>query len=226
MSMQKNNTISNVRDNCTYGKVADFLGDKIMADSKLSIVSAYFTIYAYEALSKQLDGINNLRFLFGEPRFVTMLDPDKSDKKAFKIEDDGLQLANRLQQKEVAQRCAAWIREKVEIRSIRQSNFLHGKLYHIDDGKREHVIMGSSNFTRRGLGLSSTPNIELNLIINNEDDRKELREWFDSIWIKEELVEDVKEDVLCYLQQLYVDHDPEFIYFKTLFHIFERFLIA
>ena len=224
--MQKNNTISNVRDNCTYGKVADFLGDKIMADSKLSIVSAYFTIYAYEALSKQLDGINNLRFLFGEPRFVTMLDPDKSDKKAFKIEDDGLQLANRLQQKEVAQRCAAWIREKVEIRSIRQSNFLHGKLYHIDDGKREHVIMGSSNFTRRGLGLSSTPNIELNLIINNEDDSKELREWFDSIWIKEELVEDVKEDVLCYLQQLYVDHDPEFIYFKTLFHIFERFLIA
>jgi phosphatidylserine/phosphatidylglycerophosphate/cardiolipin synthase-like enzyme len=62
-------------------------------------------------------------------------------------------LANRLQQKEIARRCAEWITSKVEIRSIREANLLHGKLYHIDDGRREHALMGSSNFTRRGLGL-------------------------------------------------------------------------
>jgi hypothetical protein len=59
-----------------------------------------------------------------------------------------LELANRLQQKEVARRCAEWITSKVEIRSIRETNLLHGKLYHIDDGRREHALMGSSNFTR------------------------------------------------------------------------------
>ena len=37
-------------------------------------------------------------------------------------------------------------------------------------------------------------------------------------------VEDVKEQVLEYLEQLYQENDPEFIYFKTLFHIFEKFL--
>lgn len=31
------------------------------------------------------------------------------------------------------------IKAKVEIRSNRESNLLHGKLYHIDDGKREHA---------------------------------------------------------------------------------------
>lgn len=117
-----------------------------MTNSRLSIVSAYFTIYAYEALSAQLDSIDSLNFLFGEPKFVQTLDPEKTDKKAFKIEDDGLTLTNRLQQKEVARRCAQWITKKVQIRSIKEANLLHGKLYHVDDGKREHALLGSSNF--------------------------------------------------------------------------------
>ncbi|MCA3148952.1 MAG: DEAD/DEAH box helicase family protein [Burkholderiales bacterium] len=213
-----------IRDNHTHGKVADFLVEKINAGSHLSIVSAYFTIYAYEALSTELDSIGQLKFLFGEPRFIASLDPDKTDKKSFKIEDEGLELANRLQQKEVARRCAAWIRDKVEIRSVRQANLLHGKLYHIDDGRREHAILGSSNFTRRGLGLSATPNIELNLIVDGDRDRTELKSWFNELWADESLVADVKTEVLRYLEQLYVNHGPEFIYFKTLYHIFERFL--
>jgi hypothetical protein len=123
-----------IRDNYIRGAVGDFLKAKIQQGSALSIVSAYFTIYAYEALRSRLDGITGLRFLFGEPRFLKSLDPEKTDKKSFKIEDEGLELANRLQQKEIARRCAAWIRDKVEIRSIRQANLLHGKLYHIHDG--------------------------------------------------------------------------------------------
>ena len=85
-----------IKDNHSRGKVADFLGAKLATDSKLSVVSAYFTICAYEALSQELDGIGALRFQFGEPRFIASLDPDKSDKKAFKIEDEELELANRL----------------------------------------------------------------------------------------------------------------------------------
>ena len=57
-----------IRDNRTHGKVADFLVEKINAGSQLSVVSAYFTIYAYEALSAELEDIGHLNFLFGEPR--------------------------------------------------------------------------------------------------------------------------------------------------------------
>ena len=213
-----------IRDNHHCGKVSDFLTDKISDECKLSVVSAYFTIYAYEALEGQLEKIDSLKFMFGEPSFITSLDPEKTDKKAFKIEDEHLELSNRLKQKEVARRCADWISRKVEIRSIRQANLLHGKLYHLHDGHREHAILGSSNFTRRGLGLSATPNIELNLIVDSDRDRADLKAWFDAIWGDDELVADVKEDVLKYLEQLYVNHPPEFIYFKTLYHVFERFL--
>lgn len=213
-----------IRDNHSRGKVADFLAAKITSSSRLSVVSAYFTIYAYEALSKELDQIEHLNFLFGEPRFIASLDPEKTDKKSFQIEDEGLELANRLQQKEVARRCSEWIRDKVDIRSVRQANLLHGKLYHIDDGRREHALLGSSNFTRRGLGISATSNIELNLIVDSDRDRADLKQWFDDIWQNDNLVANVKEEVLRYLEQLYANHAPEFIYFKTLYHVFERFL--
>ncbi len=69
---------SGIRDNHTRGAVADFLRDKIKSGSHLSVVSAYFTIYAYDALKEVLDPIEHLDFLFGEPSFVTQDGADMS----------------------------------------------------------------------------------------------------------------------------------------------------
>lgn len=176
-------------------------------------------------MKDKLDNIENLQFLFGEPRFVKSLDPDKTDKKAYNLEDNSMTLANRLSQKSAAKECMDWISSKVEIRSIKKSNLLHGKMYHIANGGVEDAIMGSSNFTVSGLGeAKNTSNIELNLIVDSNRDRNDLKNWFDALWGNDELVEDVKEDVLAYLDQLYQDHAPEFIYFKTLYHVFEDYL--
>ncbi len=76
MSTPTNN--SGLRDNHTRGTVADFIRAKTRDGSKLSIVSAYFTIYAYDALKEELDRIDHLDFLFGEPSFVNRLDPSKT----------------------------------------------------------------------------------------------------------------------------------------------------
>ena len=217
--------ISGIRDNYRRGSVAAFLRDKIRDGSELSVVSAYFTIYAWDAFQSELSKIDHMRFLFGEPRFIRRLDPDRTDKKSFKIEDEGLQLANRLEQKRVARECAAWISAKAEIRSVHQACLLHGKMYHIAHSGIEDAILGSSNFTVHGLGLSTANNnIELNLEVDSNRDRRDLKAWFEEIWDNPAMVEDVKQEVLGYLEQLYVNHSPEFIYFKTLFHVFERYL--
>ena len=216
---------SAIRDNRHRGTVGDFLKAKVEENSTLSIVSAYFTIYAFDALKEQLLGIKSLKFLFGEPRFIKSLDPSKTDKKAFQIEDQGLQLQNRLEQKRVAKECAEWIDKKVQIRSVKQSNLLHGKMYHIAHNGTENAIMGSSNFTVRGMGLGKkNNNIELNLEVDSKRDTCDLKAWFDELWNDAELVEDVTQDVLLYLEQLYQNNSAEFIYYKTLFHIFETFL--
>lgn len=214
---------SRIRDNSMYGTVADFLRNKIRDGSDLSIVSAYFTIYAFDKLRDELTGIKGLRFLFGEPSFIH-IDPDKTESKAFQLTESGLKLQNYLPQKEVARTCADWIEEKVEIRSVRKSNFLHGKMYYIENGNSEDAIIGSSNFTVRGLGLSETANnIELNLEVDSKSDCADLKTWFDNLWDSEQ-VEDVKTQVLRTLENAYQDKDPEFIYYKTLYHLFQDFL--
>jgi len=220
--------LSSIRDNKNRGSVGQFLRENIKSDSDLSIVSAYFTIYAYSHLKNELDSISKLKFLFGEPTFIKALDPTKVNKRDFKIEDDKIviPLESRLTQKAIAKECSEWIQQKVEIKSMVKPNFLHGKMYHVTQQSGvEKAIVGSSNFTVNGLGLGGSPNIELNLIVDNDRDRADLKAWFQELWDDNTgLVEDVKEQVLKYLEQLYIENEPEFIYFKTLFHIFENYL--
>ena len=215
---------SGIRDNLHCGTVHEFLEKEIQSGSVLSIVSAYFTIYAYEKMQPYLDNIEGLRFLFGDPDFVKRLDPKNSDTKAFDIIDEDLVLKEQLRQKPVAQACAKWIKEKVEIRSTCESKLIHGKMYHIDNDGVDKAIMGSSNFTVRGLGLSSKSvnNIELNLDVGSDRDRTDLKDWFNKLWDDDELVEDVKDKVLAKLKQIGRDHPPELIYYKTLYEYFRK----
>jgi SNF2 family DNA or RNA helicase len=221
-------TPSNLRDNHQRGTVGAFLQQTIKPQASLSFVTAYFTIYAFGELQKPLSEIKQLRLLFGEPQFVKSLDSSKTTYQAFALSQDrGLkQLADHLQQSRVAAECAEWIREKVKIKSIRRQNFLHGKMYHVDNNGIVSAILGSSNFTVAGLGLGKSNNVELNLIASDDRDKEDLKAWFDNLWEDNTLVEDVTEKVLEYLEQLYSPNAPEFIYFKTLYHLFGQNLEA
>ena len=222
-----NTSQSKIRDNRHRGSVGTFLESEIENGSSLSVVSAYFTINAFNALKTTLTEIKELRFLFGEPDFIKSLDPENAEEKAFKIVDEGLELREQLQQKPIAKACAEWIEDRVEIRSTRQSNLLHGKMYHIVNNGVEKAIMGSSNFTVRGLGLNPPhDNIELNLEVDNPQDRSDLKAWFDEIWNDTDHVDDVKAKVIAALNRLGKDYAPEFIYYKTLYELFRDDLEA
>ena len=58
-----------VIDNITQTVRGD-LAETIHKGSKLSIAAACFSIYAYQELKKQLDGVEEIRFLFTSPTFV------------------------------------------------------------------------------------------------------------------------------------------------------------
>ena len=211
-------------DNTTR-RVGDFLRERIEAGSDLSIVSAYFTIYAYEALRDVLENAGRTRFLHGEPRGVGLLDPGGDDAKAFRLNaDGGIELQRVLAQKALARACAAWIERQVEIRTIDRANFLHGKLYHVagqGGASGASALVGSSNFTRRGLGFGAAPNVELNLEVRDDAGQAALLRWFDGLWQDESLTRDAKPDVLAALDRLGQPCAPEFVYYKTLFHVFE-----
>jgi hypothetical protein len=103
---------SGIRDNRARGSAHQFLTSKAVPSSKLSIVSAYFTSFAYDEMAKTLDNVSGLRFLFGEPRFLDSIDADGLCPPAFSLDEDGLTLTQGMRKSSAASRCADWIREK------------------------------------------------------------------------------------------------------------------
>lgn len=153
LGKSSSNKETSIRDNRPErGSVADFLREAIQPGSSLSFVSAYFTVNAYQHLRDNLESIEELRFLFGEPTFISGIDPEKHSKKEFRLTDSGLALAHSLSQRPIAKACADWIRQKAEVRSIRQSDFLHGKAYHVQNGNKADAILIS-----RSPALDSAP---------------------------------------------------------------------
>ena len=212
------------RDN----KVADYLAQSMAFADSLDVVSAYFTIYGYELLEDRLRAMNRVRFLYGDPASVEDVDPGGKEAKSFHISEQGLRPNHSLNQKHLAQRCAEWIcRDSVHIRSIKQSNFLHGKMYLTSEGKRTTSgIVGRSNFTKSGLGGSDRPNLEINLATTQQETLAELQEWFDSLWNDRRQVEDAKQQVLDALNRIGSDYSPEAVYYKTLYELFRDELEA
>ena len=199
--------------------VADYLRKNLQGADAFRFVSAYFSIYGYEHLEDALSNVGEVRFLFGDPTSVEDVDPGRAEPKSFEVTEKGLAPNHALQQKFLAQRCAGWVsRNTVNVRSIAQANFLHGKLYLTSPPPNS--IVGSSNFTRRGLGASYHSNIEINVATTDLETYAELQEWFDYIWADDKLTTDVKQQVLDALGRVGKEHAPELIYYKTLYELF------
>ena len=94
--------------------------------SKVSIAAAYFSIYAFEKLKKELKNIDKLRFVFTEPTFNA--ESSKKEKREFYIprlnRERGIygtefevRLRNELTQKAIARECAEWLKDKAIFKS-------------------------------------------------------------------------------------------------------------
>lgn len=211
----------NLRDNHGRGTVAGFLEDKIKEGSDVALVTAYFTVFAYVHMKPVLAHAKRVRLLFGDPAFIGGFEA-QSGKAIFSIQDEAVTLADKLNQKSNIAACRAWFANSVDVRSVIEPGFLHGKMAHIDTGNdSSHAIVGSSNFTVRGLGLAKdSNNVELNLIAGHNIDVDELITWYDELWNDTTKVKDVKAEILAHLDRFYEDQTPEFVYQKTLFHVF------
>ena len=204
--------------------VADHLRRHLGDADAFDFVSAYFSIYGYELLMDELDRIGEARFLFGDPASVEDLDPGSKDPKSFTVTEKGLAPNHTMIQKYLAKRCAEWVRrDSVAIRSVSQSNFLHGKMYLAGSGGEVNgAVVGSSNFTKRGLGGSDRSNLEINLAVSDTATLAELQEWFDRLWKDPRRTENVKQKVLDVLARVGRDYGPEVVYYKTLYELFRK----
>lgn len=221
-----------ILDNKTQGKVIDKLKEDLKSGTKVSIISAYFTIFAYQELRKELNKIDSLRLLFSMPTFVK----DKKDiNREFKLSgsyESGLagdryemKLKNELKQSEIAKECAEWIRKKVEVRAYDEEHALPQKMYIMEQNEGEDsYIFGSSDFTSSGLGVVSSNKSEMNTYMKDTTSTQAMLNLFNKAWNDNEKVKDVKKALLESLEVVYRENTSEFIYFVTLYNIFKDYL--
>ena len=209
-------------------KLRDDLSVEIKTGSKLSIAAACFSIYAFQELKKQLLSIDELRFIFTSPTFTT--EKAKKEKREFYIPrlnrerslygtEFEVKLRNELSQKAIAKECADWIRRKVTFKSNVTSENMMGFI-NVDNTN----YMPIQEFSTVDLGCERGNNAYCMIQKNGTPFSQSFLELFDMLWNDPARLQDVTDEVIENISAAYNENSPDFIYFVTLFNIFNEFL--
>lgn len=201
----------------------------IRKGSKVSTISAYFTMYAYSALKKELDKIDEMRFIFTTPSFSKNKDKEAREYEIVNNNIFGnefeLKLRNEMTQSAVAKDCAKWLKDKVEIKSFKEPNVAQPRMIHVHNKSEEDIVInGSVDFTTDGLGITGSNRADFNNFMAGEEFTNSQLLSFDTLWSNEMVLTDVKDKLLKQMEVMYEENSGEFIYFKSLYHIFYNYL--
>lgn len=212
----------------TSKTLKDDLSVEIKNGSKLSIAAACFSIYAFQELKEELKNIDELRFIFTSPTFTT--EKAKKEKREFYIPrlnrerslygtEFEVKLRNELTQKAIARECADWIREKVTFKSNITDDNMMGFINL--DNKNYMPVTG---FTTVDLGCERGNNA-YNMVQKTETPFSTAYiELFESLWNDSSKMQVVTDEVIDGITAAYQENAPDFIYFVTLYNIFNEFL--
>ena len=212
--------------------VRDDMAENIKRGSKVSIAAACFSMYAYKELKKQLEGVDEFRFIFTSPTFVT--EKVNKQKREFYIPRIGreqslygtefeIKLRNEMTQKAIARECAEWIKRKAIFRSNTTGENMPGFMT-VDNGEEKVAYMPLNGFTTVDIGCDRGNNA-YNMVNRMESPfTEQYMQIFESIWNDKEKLQDVTDIVIENITTAYNENSPEFIYFMTLYHVFSEFL--
>lgn len=214
--------------NNTTKTLRDDLAVEIKQGSRLSVAAACFSIYAFQELKKELQGIDELRFIFTSPTFTT--EKAKKEKREFYIPrlnrerslygtEFEVKLRNELNQKAIAKECAEWIRKKVTFKSNVTNENMMGFI-NLDDKN----YMPINGFTTVDLGCERGNNA-YNMVQKTEVPFSTAYiDLFDNLWNDTSKLQEVTDEVIENITAAYNENSPDFIYFVTLYNIFSEFL--
>jgi SNF2 family DNA or RNA helicase len=219
--------------------VSELLGDdlkaKITPGSKVRIAASTFSIFAFEALRKELEQVSELDFIFTSPSFITAKATDKlrKERREFFIpqaqggesslygSEFEIRLRNKLTQRAIAKECADWVRRKVTFRSNSTGNPMQ-QFAVVDDRAAYMPLQG---FTTADLGYERG-NAVSNMVhrVSDSPMTAQYIQLFDQIWHNPDQLNDVTDAVYDHIASVYAENSPARIYFLILYNLFSEFL--
>ena len=219
--------IDNINDT-----LRDDLARSIRKGNRINIAAACFSMYAYHELKKQLESVEEFRFIFTSPTFVA--DQTPKQKREFYIPSPSresslygtefeIKLRNELTQRAIARECADWIRRKARFKSNVTNNQMPGFIT-LEGNRQESAYLPLGGFTTVDLGCERG-NYSFNFI--NQLDAPVATQYiktFHELWNSQDKLQDVTDVVIDHISTAYNENSPEFIYYITLYHVFSEFL--
>lgn len=210
----------------------DDMASTISKGCKVSIAAACFSMYAYKELKKQLESVDECRFIFTSPTFVT--EKAEKQKREFYIPrlnresslygtEFELKLRNEMTQKAIAKECADWIRRKATFKSNTTGENMGGFVT-VENTQQQVAYMPMNGFTTVDIGCERGNN-SYNMVNRFEAPFSDsYMQLFETLWNDYDKLQDVTNVVIENITTAYNENSPEFIYFMTLYHVFSEFL--
>ena len=220
-----------ILDNIT-NTVCDDLRVEIKRGSKIAIAASCFSMYAYQELKKQLENIEEFRFIFTSPTFVK--EKAEKQKREFYIPrlsrenslygtEFEIKLRNEMTQRAIAKECADWIRRKAKFKSNTTGENMMGFMT-VDAKDAQTAYMPMSGFTTADIGCERGNNTYNMVNCMEASFAQQYMQLFEQLWNNHEKMQDVTDAVIENISTAYAENSPEFIYFMTLYHVFSEFL--
>lgn len=222
---------SKILDNITE-TVRDDLRAEMKCGSRVSVAAACFSMYAYEELKKQLEGIEAFRFIFTSPTFVK--ERTEKQKREFYIPrlsresslygtEFEIKLRNEMTQRAIAKECAEWIRKKAKFKSNVSGENM-ASFMTVDTGEKQMAYTPIGGFTTVDIGCERGNNSYNFVNRMGGSLAQQYMQLFENLWDEQEKMQDVTENVIENISTAYIENSPEFIYFMMLYHVFSEFL--
>ena len=212
--------------------VRDDMISTINRGSKISIAAACFSIYAYKELKKQLEQIDECRFIFTAPTFIK--EKTEKQKREFYIPrlnrenslygtEFELKLRNEMNQKAIAKECAEWIKRKATFKSNITGENMTG-FVNVTNSNSATTYMPINGFTTVDIGCERGNNT-YNMVNRFESPFADTYiNLFESLWNDKNKLQDVTDIVIENMTSVYNENSPESMYFLILYHVFSEFL--
>ncbi len=212
--------------------VRDDLRVTIEKGSRVSVAAAYFSMYAFNELKKQLESVKEFRFIFTSPTFIRekaekqkreFYIPRLSREKGIYGTEFEIKLRNEMTQKAIAKECADWIRRKARFKSNTTGENMGGFMT-VDAPSQQLAYMPLNGFTTVDIGCDRGNN-SYNMVNRMEAPfATQYMQLFDSLWNDKTKLQDVTDIIIDNIATAYNENPPELIYFVTLYHVFSEFL--